>query len=258
MYGHVPSIQADTYAIPHIAHQHRRGHTHINTDSPRFWADTCHELMHQRRVAAHTQAFVHRYIFVICIIYWDKSFLHAGLPGCLAFVYPASLVMVGAALCMVLHELADIVTRAWPRVTLWCELPQGDLQSPAPPCAGTSGTTVSDGKCGTAALMHHCCGCLTSHGLHRAFRCLRGVLKGLNDLVSEMKMPRACIWTSPVSCSEWTCQHLVGQAGQRACPGVTVCHACTRPHCGKGEGTWGTPHQGSFLFSRRGWAHISH
>lgn len=105
--------------------------------------------MNHRRVATRRQALVHKYIFVICIIYWGKSFLDARLSGCLAFEHPISLVMVGAVLCTVLDAPAGIVTRAWDRVTLRRALPQGDLQSPAPPCAGTSGTATSDGKCGT-------------------------------------------------------------------------------------------------------------
>lgn len=169
-------------------------------DSPHFWADTCHELMHQRRVLTHKQGLVHNCIFVICIICWDKTFLDVRLPGCLAFEYSPSLLMVGAALGMVHHALVGIVTRAWPRVAPWHALPQGDLQSPAPPCIGTSGTTASDGKCGPAALMQHHCGCLTSHRLHRVFRCLRGVLRGLSDLVSEVKVPRPCIWGPSVNC----------------------------------------------------------
>lgn len=154
--------------------------------------------MHQRRVATHIQTLVYRYISDICIIYWDKSFLDAGLSGRLAFVYPASPVTVGAVLCMVLHAPAGIVTRAWTRVALRHAPPQGNLQSPSPPGAGTSGTTASDGKRGTAALMQHHCGYLPPHGLHRAFRCLRGVVRGPNAFVSDMKMPRAC--TLGISC----------------------------------------------------------
>lgn len=50
----------------------------------------------------------------------------------------------------------------------------------------------------------------------------------------------------------------MGQAGQKACSGVTVCHVCTHPHCGRGEGTWGTPHWAAFSSAGGGWAPISH
>lgn len=49
------------------------------------------------------------------------------------------------------------------------------LQSPVSSCIGTSGTTASDRKHGSAARKQHCGGCLSPHRLHRASQCFRGV-----------------------------------------------------------------------------------